>query len=289
MQNRVYGLETEYAVIYRPAAEGEARPSTKAIYDLFDEIVASRYQTIRTGPDRLGMFLQNGGLVQFEGSVHRGADGLIEISTPECRTARDAAAYLQAMDSLLMGVQEELNRKLAQHGFNGTVNFGKNSTDGKGNFYGTHENYYVADEPSLPRFIMVPLLAMFTLCGSLIEIPTFWLPRTCLKLLVLFVESFHACLCHLTIVPGLYKPLRPTLDHFDRIGDPLLGLAECIGVGIVVDAPPHLAVLPPLLRLPLRPPCVASPRCSRPISLAAWSGAAPAVSCRKTTSADRLS
>ncbi|MHB2016046.1 MAG: proteasome accessory factor PafA2 family protein [Candidatus Xenobia bacterium] len=231
MRDRVYGLETEYAVIYRPAAEDEARPGTKEIYDLFDEIVAARYQTIRTGPNKLGLFLQNGGLVQFEGSIHR-ADGLIEISTPECRTAKDAAAYLQAMDCLLMGVQEELNRKLAQHGYHGSVSFGKNSTDGKGNFYGTHENYYVADEPALPRMVMVPVLAVFTLLGWLIDIPTVWLPQACLKLFVLFVESLHACLCLLTVVPGLYKPLCPLLDHFDRVGNPLLGLAERLGVGI---------------------------------------------------------
>ncbi len=78
-----------------------------------------------------------------------------EYSSPECRTPREATLYDQAgeevMRRALQAANETLPTELA-------ISLYKNNSDGKGNSYGTHENYLVAREVDFSDVVraMVP-------------------------------------------------------------------------------------------------------------------------------------
>src|SRR3954468_23297916 len=63
-----------------------------------------------------------------------------EYSTPECATPRELVVHDKAGERILERSLEELHRVLPP---GQRVAIYKNNTDGKGNSYGTHENYLV--------------------------------------------------------------------------------------------------------------------------------------------------
>ncbi|HEU4356562.1 MAG TPA: depupylase/deamidase Dop [Actinomycetota bacterium] len=63
-----------------------------------------------------------------------------EYSTPECATPRDVVVHDKAGERILERSLEELRRALPE---GARVAVYKNNSDGKGNSYGTHENYLV--------------------------------------------------------------------------------------------------------------------------------------------------
>ena len=68
--------------------------------------------------------------------------GHAEWSLPECRSAREAAAYDKAADHLFMEtVVPRAEKRLARDGFTGRLAVTKNNADNFGNSYGSHENY----------------------------------------------------------------------------------------------------------------------------------------------------
>lgn len=211
MHERVYGLETEYAVLFVPV-EGSARPSPRETYDHISTLVQERYKTI-PARNRVGLFLENGGLLHLEGDP---GGGLVEISTPECRSAREAVIYQRAMDDLLIGLQPELDKRLLADGYAGHVVFGKNSTDNKGNFYGTHENYYVADRAVLPRPVLWLAAAIYSLMAAPFVVLTRVLPLLVLAATTGWARLVHATLVVLCLVPGLERRIRPVLAGWPR-------------------------------------------------------------------------
>jgi hypothetical protein len=129
---RLIGLETEYALVVPPQARG-GRPSR---YGLFRDLVAALRRKLPAVPARHmkeGVFHAAGGAVWFETERPAIGGGLIEGSTPECRSPRQLVAWQRAQDELLAEAADEIS--------DGAVRLVKNDRDAAGNIYGAQENY----------------------------------------------------------------------------------------------------------------------------------------------------
>jgi proteasome accessory factor A len=73
-----------------------------------------------------------------------------EVSTPECRTAFDALLFDRAAEEIVRASMEAVARRL---GDDAELICHKNNSDGKGNSYGTHENYLVARSTPFGRIV----------------------------------------------------------------------------------------------------------------------------------------
>jgi len=130
---RLVGLETEYAIRYRPA-ETSAPLSRFRLYQRLTAAVRQHVLTVRAHHFKEGIFTANGGAVWFEAERPAAGAGLIEGATPECRGARQALIYQRAQDFLLS--QSARGAAVAGH-----FQLVKNDRDAKGNVYGAQENY----------------------------------------------------------------------------------------------------------------------------------------------------
>jgi proteasome accessory factor A len=127
MRERVFGLETEYAVLHRPKEGGRtARPAD--IVEAMSELLVRGYGL----PDT--RFLVSGAKFYYD-------VGHAEWSLPECRSAREAAVYDKAADHLLASLLDGVEAELAARGMPGRVLLVKNNVDPDGHTYGCHENY----------------------------------------------------------------------------------------------------------------------------------------------------
>lgn len=129
---RLIGLETEYALLV-PGPTGKRLPSR---YALFGELLTALRRKIpcaRARSMKEGVFHAAGGAVWFETERPALGGGLIEGSTPECRSPRQLLAWQRAQDELLAEATE-----LA---FGGAIRLVKNDRDAAGNIYGAQENY----------------------------------------------------------------------------------------------------------------------------------------------------
>lgn len=63
-----------------------------------------------------------------------------EVSTPECRSIRDAVLYDRAGEEVMRRALARANQRLPR---GASLRLYKNNSDGKGNSYGCHENYLV--------------------------------------------------------------------------------------------------------------------------------------------------
>jgi hypothetical protein len=129
---RLVGLETEYALVV-PAVVRNRHASR---YAIFNELVATLRQKIpcaRARNMKEGVFHAAGGAIWFETERPASGGGLIEGSTPECRSPRQVLAWQRAQDELLS--------EAANDAFGSAVRLIKNDRDAAGNIYGTQENY----------------------------------------------------------------------------------------------------------------------------------------------------
>ena len=132
--DRLIGLETEYALRFRPQ-EDVAEPPSR--FHLYQAVVDRVRQHVLTAPARHfkeGIFLANGGAVWFEAERPAAGGGLVEGATPECRGPRDVLRYQRAQDQLL-GQCARLSK------LPGSLSLIKNDRDGRGHIYGAQENY----------------------------------------------------------------------------------------------------------------------------------------------------
>jgi hypothetical protein len=130
---RLTGLETEYAIRFRPAA-GSAEASNREVYDAVIDALRQRLLTVPAAGPKDGVFLANGGAVWFEAVHAAGRTGLVEGATPECRGPRQLLAHQRAQDFLLA----EAARSAA---IAGEVSLVKNDRDSRGDGYGAQESY----------------------------------------------------------------------------------------------------------------------------------------------------
>jgi proteasome accessory factor A len=132
---RLVGLETEYALLV-PTPAGKSRRAGGNRYALYGQLMAALRQKIpcaRARNMKEGSFHAAGGAVWFETERPATGGGLIEGSTPECRSPRQVLAWQRAQDEMLA--------EAAQTAFGGAVRLIKNDRDAAGNVYGAQENY----------------------------------------------------------------------------------------------------------------------------------------------------
>src|SRR5262245_59725187 len=129
---RLVGLETEYAIL-APALAGKSRRNRHAIFCDLVTALRTKIPCARARNMKEGVFHAAGGAVWFETERPAMGGGLIEGSTPECRSPRQLLAWQRAQDELLA--------EAADSAFGGFVRLIKNDRDAAGNVYGAQENY----------------------------------------------------------------------------------------------------------------------------------------------------
>jgi len=135
MFDRLLGLETEYAVRYH-GSRGADRPSDRMLFERLAQQLSERLPiggADEEGCGKRGVFLANGAAVWFESRRPASGVGLIEGSTPECRSPRDLLAHQRALDRLLS--------EAAAEAAPGEFFLVKNCRDSAGHSYGAQENY----------------------------------------------------------------------------------------------------------------------------------------------------
>jgi hypothetical protein len=132
VRERVFSLETEYAIVHRPT-RGRMAASASHCVDALRAVVG---HTLGADSTR---FLINGSKLHLD-------VGHAEWSLPECRSAREAAAYDRAADRTLAQAIPDAERLLADDGYPGRLSVIKNNVDSAGNTYGCHENYMASTE-----------------------------------------------------------------------------------------------------------------------------------------------
>jgi Pup amidohydrolase len=164
MRDRVFGIETEYAVIYHPARGERVRPTNLELYAHFEAALARRVHGLPRAFSLLrakqGRFLENGATFHYEATPAAFEQGLIEMASPECRDPFTLLRYERAKDLLIEGLALEVNGRLRRLGLAGEVRIGKNNVDSQGHTFGSHESYWVEDRLSRgERLRLLPLWA----------------------------------------------------------------------------------------------------------------------------------
>ncbi len=143
MRERVFGIETEYALIYHPrAGVSQAGPTKLELYRRFEAALLRRVRTLPQGFSPLrpkgGRFLENGSTFHYEASADEYESGLLEMASPECRDPFVLIHFERAKDELVEELANEVNEQLALAGYRGEVRLGKNNIDSQGNTFGSH-------------------------------------------------------------------------------------------------------------------------------------------------------
>ena len=128
MQKRIYGLETEYGIIFTPEGR-KTLPVEKAIRFLFEKLITTEHF--------LNVFLENGARFYQDTGCHP------EYATPECASPRDLVIFDRAGERILEDLQLYAEEKIREERVPGKLSIFKNNTDFVGNSYGCHENYLV--------------------------------------------------------------------------------------------------------------------------------------------------
>ena len=128
MQKRIYGLETEYGIIFTPEGR-KTLPVEKAIRFLFEKLITTEHF--------LNVFLENGARFYQDTGCHP------EYATPECISPRQLIIYDKAGERILEDLQAYADEKIREERIPGKLSIFKNNTDFVGNSYGCHENYLV--------------------------------------------------------------------------------------------------------------------------------------------------
>lgn len=135
LQQRVFSLETEYAITFFPSG-GLAVPTEQTIVQALQEATTPAYGLAGS------LFLTSGGKLHHD-------LGHAEWSLPECRSAYEAAVYSKAADHVLGEAAAAATTILQRSGFSGDLLVIKNNVDAVGNSYGCHENYQTLRDAEL--------------------------------------------------------------------------------------------------------------------------------------------
>ncbi|RME78416.1 MAG: hypothetical protein D6785_12045, partial [Planctomycetota bacterium] len=165
--HRIYGIETEYPIIFIPE-KGSSKPSHTYIFDILSSVIEEdSFSLVSCLPSRIfkdGYFLSNGAHIHYEAQIEHIQRGLVEFSTPECLSPKEVLTYHYALDQLMKKAVPKVEKKLSESGYFGKLIIGKNNTDQKGNYYGCHESYLVREPLSLvQKALLVGLVAFFIL------------------------------------------------------------------------------------------------------------------------------
>jgi proteasome accessory factor A len=128
VQKRIYGVETEYGIIFTPEGR-KTLPVEKAIRFLFEKLITTEHF--------LNVFLENGARFYQDTGCHP------EYATPETASPNDLVIYDRAGERILEELQFYAEEKIREERVPGKLSIFKNNTDFVGNSYGCHENYLV--------------------------------------------------------------------------------------------------------------------------------------------------
>lgn len=240
------GLETEYAIRYRPQAVPADRPDHEQIFSAIAKALKSLVLT-RAGTRGQGhFFIENGGAFYYEAYPSHPDGGLVEGSTPECRGPSTLLTYQKAQESLLLRSLPTARVNMSVQGINGDLTLLKNCRDAEGHVYGVQENYEVEVGRGLSLWVYRGSLAIVMgLAGVLLTLMLIALLPT---LFVIFGLLLITLL--VAMIPGLGRTVFPMLDDeqaFTRT------LERAIGRGfthvMVVVTWPIVASLGALVRL----------------------------------------
>ncbi len=160
MFDRLAGVETEYALRFRPARPGGPRTPNDVLFERLIQRVRARVPIVSAIIRETGWFVANGGAVRLERApffAFLPAAGLVEGATPECRGPRQLLLYQRAQDILLS------RAAASSGGIEGEAALLKNNRDAHGNLYGSHENYEatIASGPALVCWrVLIALLPL---------------------------------------------------------------------------------------------------------------------------------
>ncbi|RME03556.1 MAG: hypothetical protein D6805_05995 [Planctomycetota bacterium] len=213
---RIYGLETEYALIFEPSNKKGKTPPRKVIYEHFEEELLAHYQALPAKHLKKGIFLENGAFFHYEAQSAYFNQGFLEASTPECCSPKELVRYQAAIDQILMEVRQNVENRLYSMGYEGRLILGKNATDNKGNYYGSHENYSVYDPLSKPEKFLATLAIVFFLLLSAPFFALSFLPFLLIPILYL-IGLVYLIIKFLTILPLLHYLLNPPVQWLERL------------------------------------------------------------------------
>ena len=137
MENRIYGLENEYGLIFS-AKEKNSVPLERILGYLFEGIISNSWSS--------NAFLANGARFYQDTGCHP------EYATPECDNIVDLVVYDKAGERILEASLHLAEKRMKEDGIDGDIFIYKNNTDSAGNTYGCHENYLVARHIDFWRF-----------------------------------------------------------------------------------------------------------------------------------------
>jgi proteasome accessory factor PafA2 len=161
---KVLGLETEYGIIIRGSADPNPIAASSALINAYVADLARRvewdFEDETPGKDARG-FAREGAMppevethlvnaVLTNGARYYVDHAHPEYSTPECADAIDAVRYDKAGERILARSVEAAARILPP---GQSIVVLKNNSDGKGNSYGTHENYLMDRSVPFARIV----------------------------------------------------------------------------------------------------------------------------------------
>jgi proteasome accessory factor A len=216
VRERVFGIETEYAVIYHPGRGDTGSPTQFALYRHFEAALRRRVPSLPNAfsafREKVGRFLANGGTFHYEATVEYFEQGLIEMASPECRDPLTLIACERAKDELIEELAVEVTEELQLSGWRGTVRIGKNNVDSQGHSFGSHESYWVEDP--LSPLARAAFLA-FGLPLWLLSLPVLGFVLLVRFGTVLLFMGATLALAVATLVAGLVRPnLARRLQQF---------------------------------------------------------------------------
>jgi proteasome accessory factor A len=124
LQKRIYGVETEYGIIFTPEGR-KTLPVEKAIRFLFERLITTEHF--------LNVFLENGARFYQDTGCHP------EYATPECASPRQLIVFDKAGERILEDLQGYAEEKIREERIAGKLSIFKNNTDFVGNSYGCHD------------------------------------------------------------------------------------------------------------------------------------------------------
>ena len=177
---KVFGLETEYGILQRGPGESNPIAASSVLINAYVAELARRvawdFEDESPGNDARG-FAREGAMppevethlvnaVLTNGARYYVDHAHPEYSTPECSDARQVVLWDKAGERILARSMEAAARSLPNG--QGIVVY-KNNSDGKGNSYGTHENYLMDRAVPFGRIVqhvMPHLVTRQIYCGA---------------------------------------------------------------------------------------------------------------------------
>jgi len=160
---KVCGIETEYGILVRGADSNPVTASSVLINSYLGAVqprVGWDFEDEHPGTDARGFSVDDLLAPDVENTLvnavlTNGARYYVdhahpEISTPECRTAREALVYDRAAEEI---VRASMRHALGVLPDGAEILCHKNNSDGKGNSYGCHENYLLARDVPFARIV----------------------------------------------------------------------------------------------------------------------------------------